>query len=81
MTMERKGITMKKVKLALLLVLVGALVLLVLQNRGAWQVKFLWMSGELPGILLLFITTATGFAAGIIAALLMRGHKDKNTIK
>lgn len=69
---------MKSIKLVLLLLLVAALAAVVLQNQGPWQVHFLWLTGEMPGIILLFLTAAAGFIAGISAVFLMkRGVKTK----
>jgi uncharacterized integral membrane protein len=66
------------VKLVLLLVLVAALAAVVLQNQAAWEVRFLWLTGEVPGIILLFLTAAAGFIAGIAVALLVkRGAKQQ----
>jgi uncharacterized integral membrane protein len=76
---KRKGGDMKSIKLALLLVLVIAMAAVVLQNQAPWQVRFLWMTGEVPGIILLFLTAAAGFIAGITAALLVkRGAKPRH---
>lgn len=63
---------MKSVKLVLLLALVIALAVVVLQNQALWQVRFLWLTGEVPGIILLFLTAAAGFIAGITVALLVK---------
>lgn len=63
---------MKSIKLSLLLVLVLALAAVVLQNQELWEVRFLWLSGDVPGIILLFLTALAGFVAGITVALLMR---------
>lgn len=63
---------MKSIKLVLLLVLVVTLVAVVLQNQAPWQVRFLWLTGEVPGIIMLFLTAATGFIAGMIAVLLVK---------
>lgn len=63
---------MKSIKLVLLLVLVVALAAAVLQNQASWQVRFLWLTGEVPGIILLFLTAAAGFIMGVTAALLMK---------
>ncbi|MDR9502236.1 MAG: LapA family protein [Desulfurivibrionaceae bacterium] len=63
---------MKSIKLTLLLVLVVALAALVFQNQEPWEVRFLWLSGDVPGIILLFLTAVAGFVAGITVALLMR---------
>ena len=69
---------MRSVKLVLLLVLVVALAAVVLQNQASWQVRFLWLTGEVPGIILLFLTAAAGFIMGITVALLMkRGNKQQ----
>ncbi|GAA5496806.1 hypothetical protein Rhal01_02991 [Rubritalea halochordaticola] len=63
---------MKTTKLLLLLLLVALLSALVIQNRGLLPVKFLWLSGEISGIVLLFLTAASGFVTGIIVTLLMK---------
>jgi uncharacterized integral membrane protein len=77
--MGQKGGQMKSIKLVLLVVLAGALTAVVLQNQAAWQVRFLWLSGEVPGIILLLLTAAAGFIAGITVAILVkRGTKSKH---
>jgi len=48
------------IKLVLLLVLVAALAAVVLQNQASWEVRFLWLTGEVPGIIQLFLTAAAG---------------------
>ncbi|MFW5870616.1 MAG: LapA family protein [Candidatus Sumerlaeota bacterium] len=63
---------MKTVKMILLLVVALALVLIVLQNQAPMQVRFLWMTGEVPGVILLFLTASAGFVLGIFAALLIK---------
>lgn len=73
---EGKGGDVKSIKLALLLVLVVALAAVVLQNQAPWQVRFLWLTGEVPGIILLFLTAAAGFSVGITVALLLK-HRAK----
>ena len=77
---ERKGVrSMKSIRLVLLLVLVVALAAVVLQNQASWQVRFLWLTGEVPGIIVLFLTAAAGFIAGITVALLVkRGAKPQH---
>ena len=78
MTQKEKGGAMKSVKLLVLLVLIVALAAAVLQNQASWQVHFLWLTGEVPGIVLLFLTAAAGFIMGIAVALLVkRGNKHK----
>lgn len=70
---------MNSIKLVLLLVLVVALAAVAFQNQGAWEVRFLWLTGEVPGIILLFLTAAAGFIAGITVALLVkRGAKPQH---
>jgi uncharacterized integral membrane protein len=70
---------MKSIKLVLLVVLAGALTAVVLQNQASWQVRFLWLTGEVPGIILLLLTAAAGFIAGITVAILVkRGTKSKH---
>ena len=72
---------MKSMKLVLLLVLVFALAAVVLQNQTPWQIRFLWLTGEVPGIILLFLTAAAGFIAGVIATLIVkRGEKPQQTV-
>ncbi len=60
---------MRSIKLVLLLVLAVALAAVVLQNQASWQVRFLWLTGEVPGVILLFLTAAAGFIGGITVAL------------
>lgn len=70
---------MKSIKLVLLVVLAGALAAVVLQNQASWQVRFLWLTGEVPGIILLLLTAAAGFIVGITVAILVkRGTKSKH---
>lgn len=67
---------MKSIKLVLLLIMVAALVAIVIQNQASWQVRFLWLTGEMPGIILLFLTAAVGFIAGITVVFLVKHSKD-----
>jgi len=70
---------MKKTKLLLLLAIVVLLAVFVLQNREPWQVRFLWLSGEIPAIVVLFLTATAGLVAGIIAVLLVRRGTTKKS--
>jgi len=70
---------MKKTKLVLLLAIVVLLAVFVLQNREPWQVRFLWLSGEIPAIVVLFLTATAGLVAGIIAVLLVRRGTTKKS--
>jgi uncharacterized integral membrane protein len=66
---------MKSVKLVSIILLVVALAALVLQNQASWQVRFLWLTGEVPGIILLFLTATAGFISGITVVLLVKNGK------
>jgi len=69
---------MKSFKLLFLLVLVIALAAFVLQNQATLPVRFLWLAGEVPGIILLLLTAAAGFIVGITVALLIKsGNKQQ----
>lgn len=56
----------------ILLVLFIALALLIAQNTTPFQVRFLWLTTEMPGIILLFLTALGGFGAGLLVALLAK---------
>ncbi len=60
---------MKKIKLIAILILVCALTIVIVQNRGPVQAHFLLITVEMPVILLLLLTTGLGFALGLLAAL------------
>ena len=70
---------MKTAKLVSLLTIVIVLAVFVLQNREPWQVRFLWLSGEISAIVVLFLTAAAGLVAGIISALLMKRPSKTKT--
>ncbi|MDZ7721537.1 MAG: LapA family protein [candidate division KSB1 bacterium] len=64
----------------------GRFPLVVSQNQAPWHVRFLWLTGDVPGIILLFLTAATGFIAGITATLLVKRrakpqHKNESNNK
>ncbi len=63
---------MKKVKLALLLLIILLLVIIVGQNTSQIQARFLWLTAEMPVVVLLFLTTMGGFGAGMLVALFMK---------
>jgi uncharacterized integral membrane protein len=71
---------MKSIKLSLLVTLVIALAAVVLQNQDPWEVRFLWFSGHVPGIILLFLTATAGFIAGISLSLLAK-HRANQQIR
>jgi uncharacterized integral membrane protein len=60
---------MKKAKLVLVLILSLFLVLIVAQNTATVQGHFLWLTAEMPVIVLLLLTAAIGFMLGLIVAL------------
>ena len=62
---------MKTIKLVLLLMVAVALVAVVVQNTTTIQVHFLWLTGEVSGVLLLFLTAVGGFITGLLVALLL----------
>ncbi|MEZ4484178.1 MAG: LapA family protein [Syntrophotaleaceae bacterium] len=69
---------MKRVRLTILVAIGLALMLLVVQNTAPVQARFLWMSAEIPAVVLLFLTAVGGFVAGLLATLLVkRGSKPK----
>ena len=69
---------MNTIKLVLLFVLVIACTAVVLQNQASWEVHFLWLTNDVPGIVLLFLTLAAGFIMGSCATLLLkRGKKPQ----
>ena len=69
---------MKRVKLALLVTLSLALVLVVAQNTAPIHARFLWFTVEVPAVVLLFLTAAGGFVSGLFVALLLKsGAKSR----
>jgi|GEM_PF-2529451 len=68
-------------KLILILVLILSVVVLVLQNMVPVQVRFLWLRGELPVALLLFLTAAAAFIAGSSAAILSKSAGEEKKAK
>ncbi|OQX18650.1 MAG: hypothetical protein BWK76_06995 [Desulfobulbaceae bacterium A2] len=63
---------MKTAKLVSILALAIALAAVVFQNTSPVLVRFLWLSGEMPAILLLFLTSAGGFMLGLFVAIVVR---------
>jgi len=66
---------MKTTKLTGILVLVIALGIVFIQNREPVQTHFLFITIEMPHILLLLLTAGGGFALGLLAALFNRANK------
>ncbi len=64
---------MKKMKLALVILFILALVLVILQNTIPVKASFLWFTGEIPLVVLLFLTTVGGFISGLLVSFLKKG--------
>ena len=63
---------MKRIKFIFLLTISLALVLVVVQNTAPVNARFLWLTAEVPVIVLLFLTAAGGFVSGLLSALLVK---------
>lgn len=63
---------MHRIKFAVLLLIGLGVVLVVIQNTAPVQARFLWMTAEIPAIVLLFLTAVGGFVAGLLAAILVK---------
>lgn len=72
--MNLKGVKMRTAKQVLLIVLGALLAVVILQNTAPVRIQFLWFSGQIATVLLLFLTAAGGFAMGVIVALLLKGR-------
>ncbi len=67
---------MKTVKLVVVLVLSILLIMVVVRNTEQVETDLLLFRTELPVIVLLFVTTAGGFALGLLVSFLVR-KKDR----
>lgn len=68
---------MSKYRLLLILALTIFLVILIIQNTQPVQTKILFITIEMPLILLLILTAASGLALGILISLIGK-LSDKN---
>lgn len=68
---------MRTGKLVGILVLVIALGIVILQNRDPVRTHFLFITVEMPHILLLLLTAGGGFALGLLSALFTRSKKGE----
>ncbi|HUG10059.1 MAG TPA: LapA family protein [Opitutaceae bacterium] len=69
---------MRKAKLVAILVIAVLLGIVVLQNTGTVETKFLLISVEMPQVLLLLITSGAGFCLGLLVALVGRKGPPKS---
>lgn len=68
---------MKTGRLIGILVLVIVLGIVFIQNREPVRTHFLFITIEMPHILLLLLTAGGGFALGILTALFARSRKEE----
>lgn len=69
---------MQKNKPIAILVIVCALAVVIFQNRSPVQAHFLFITVEMPVILLLVLTAALGFILGMLVSFYARpGARDK----
>lgn len=66
---------MTRFKLALATILLLLTTIIILQNSGPLEIKFLFFSLVMPQALLLLLTTLIGFALGVIAVLLSQRQR------
>ncbi len=68
---------MQRVKISVLLLIGLGVVLIVIQNTAPVQARFLWMTAEVPAVVLLFVTAVGGFVSGLLVALFLK--RDQNS--
>jgi len=57
---------MSRLKLLIVLVLTAVLVVFVVQNAAAYEVRFLFWNLSISGAALVFVSAAAGFLAGVL---------------
>lgn len=72
---------MRTLKQVLLVILGLFLTVIILQNTAPVRIQFLWFSGHISTVLLLFLTAVGGFAMGVIVTLLIKGRSKGATMK
>jgi putative membrane protein len=68
---------MKKYKIIIILILLLLVLVVILQNTGPVVTNFLFFEFSLPRALLLFLTFAFGFIAGLLVAMRFEGKTEK----
>ncbi|HMB16972.1 MAG TPA: LapA family protein [Pelovirga sp.] len=71
---------MRTTKQVLLVILGALLTVVILQNTAPVRIQFLWFSGEISTVLLLFLTAVGGFAMGVMMTLLLKGRTKEPKI-
>lgn len=69
---------MRKLKLAIVVVLSFVLIVLVAQNTASVQAHFLGFTTEMSLVVLLFLTGAMAFVAGLLFGFYLKGRKGKS---
>ncbi|MBN1547494.1 MAG: hypothetical protein JW902_12630 [Syntrophaceae bacterium] len=72
---------MKKLKIVFLLVLGISLILVVIQNTAPVRTHFLWLTAEIPAVVLLFLTAVGSFISGLLVALLIKSDTNSTQIE
>jgi uncharacterized integral membrane protein len=68
---------MKKVKIIAIVVLAIIAIILMLQNMGSVTTRIVFAKVDMPQTILLLVTLAIGFVAGMIVAAGFRGPKPE----
>ncbi len=68
---------MKKLKISAVLILCLALIAFIIQNTGHVSARFLWMSADVPVVVIIIIAAVGGFSAGLLLSLLSRDDLKK----
>lgn len=68
---------MRNAKLIAILVIAALLGIVVLQNTGTVETKFLFITVKMPQVLLLLITAGAGFCLGLLVAVATRKGPPK----
>jgi|GEM_PF-870169 len=71
---------MRTTKQVLLVILGALLTVVILQNTAPVRIQFLWFSGEISTVLLLFLTAVGRFYMGVMMTLLLKGRTKEPKI-